>query len=132
MHNSRVFWKFEKIAFFVSEDKNCLPNILVFLWKRHSLVRFQACSLLNLLKLKYSISLISYFWNLPWTATVMNYYPANIYLFKVNNINTTKRYEIFSKLTVKRRKWRRSDLFIVYFEHIAHLFLVFLLFTVNK
>ena len=28
-------------------------------------------------------------------------YPANIYLFKVNNSNTTKRCEICSKLTIK-------------------------------
>ena len=28
--------------------------------------------------------------------------------------------------------WRRSDVFIVNFEHILHLFLVFLLFTLNK
>ena len=30
-----------------------------------------------------------------------NYYPANIHLFKVNNINTRKRCEICSKLTIK-------------------------------
>ena len=27
--------------------------------------------------------------------------PANIYLFKVNNRNTTKKCEIYSKLTIK-------------------------------
>ena len=35
-------------------------------------------------------------------------YPANIYLFKVNNRNTRKRYEISSKLIIKapeRRHW---------------------------
>ena len=30
--------------------------------------------------------------------------PANIYLFKVNNINTRKRYEICSKLTTKTQE----------------------------
>ena len=30
-----------------------------------------------------------------------NYYPVNIHLFKVNNINTRKRCEICSKLTIK-------------------------------
>ena len=48
-------------------------------------------------------------------------YPANIYLLKVNNRNTRKRCEICSKLTMKtpeRRHW--------------HLFLVFLLLTLNK
>ena len=40
--------------------------------------------------------------------------PANIYLFKVNNRNTTKRCEICSKLTIKTptwRHWRRSGFF---------------------
>ena len=40
--------------------------------------------------------------------------PANIYLFKVNNRNITKRCEICSKLTIKtptRRHWRRSEFF---------------------
>ena len=57
-------------------------------------------------------------------------YPANIYLFEVNYKNTRKRCKICSKLTIKtpeRRQWRRSDVFIVNFEHISHLFLVFLL-----
>ena len=47
-----------------------------------------------------------------------NCYPANIYLFKVKNRNTTKRYEICSKLTIKtpeRRHLRRSGVFIVNF-----------------
>ena len=30
-----------------------------------------------------------------------NYAPANIYLFKVNNKNIRKRYEICSKLSIK-------------------------------
>ena len=39
------------------------------------------------------------------------------------------------KLKIKipeRRQRRRSGVFIVNFEHISHLFLVFLLFTLNK
>ena len=44
------------------------------------------------------------FSKLVWMATAMNYYQANIYLFKVNNINTPKRYEIFLKSTIKRVK----------------------------
>ena len=43
-------------------------------------------------------------------------------------------YEICSKLTIKmpeRRHWRRSGIFIVNFEHISHLLLVFLLLTLN-
>ena len=51
------------------------------------------------------------------------------YMFKVNNINTRTRSEICSKLTIKtpkRRKMRRSGVFIVNFEHISHLVLGFL------
>ena len=53
-------------------------------------------------------------------------YPAIIYLFKVNNKNTRKRYEICSKLTIK------TGVFIVNFEHILHIFLLLLLSTLNK
>ena len=37
----------------------------------------------------------------------MSYYPANIYLFKVNNRNTRKRSEISSKLTIKTTERRQ-------------------------
>ena len=56
-------------------------------------------------------------------------------MFKVNNRNTRRRFEICSKLTIKtpeRRHWRRSGAFIVNFEHISHLFLAFLFLTLNK
>ena len=62
-------------------------------------------------------------------------YPAGIYLLKANNRNTRTRCEICSKLTIntpERRHWRRSGVFIVNFEHISHLVLVFLLLTLNK
>ena len=61
--------------------------------------------------------------------------PTNIYLFKVNNGNFGKLCEICSKLTMKtpeRRHWLRSGVFIVNFGHISHLFLIFLLLTLNK
>ena len=48
-------------------------------------------------------------------------------MFKVNNRNTRTRCEICSKLTIKtlkRRQWRRFDVFFVNFEHILHLVLV--------
>ena len=59
----------------------------------------------------------------------------NIYLFKANNRNTRKRCEICSKWTIKlpeQRHWRRSGVFIINFEHISHLLLVFLLLNLNK
>ena len=58
--------------------------------------------------------------------------PAGIYLLKINKKNTRTRCEICSKLTIKtpeRRYWRLSGVFIVNFEHISHLVLVFLLLT---
>ena len=62
--------------------------------------------------------------------------PANTYLLKVNNRNTRNICEICSKLTIKTSKRShskpRSGVFIINFEHILHLFLVFLLFTLNK
>ena len=41
-------------------------------------------------------------------------------MFKVNNKDT------------ERRHWRRSDVFIVNFEHILHLVLAFLLLTLSR
>ena len=50
------------------------------------------------------------------------------------NRTTRARCEIYSKFTIKtpdRRQWRRSGVFIVTFEHISHLVLVFLLWTLS-
>ena len=58
-------------------------------------------------------------------------FPVGIYLFKVNSRIRSK---ICSKLTIKtpeQCQWRHSGVFIVNFEHILHLFLVFLLLTLN-
>ena len=74
----------------------------------------------------------------PVSCVVMHkwmYNPANIYMFKFNNRNTRKRCEICSKVTIKIPEWcqcYRSGVFIVNFEHISHLFLVFLLWSLNK
>ena len=61
--------------------------------------------------------------------------PAGNYMFKVNNRNTRTNCEICPKLTIKapdRRQWRRSGVFIVNFEHVSHLLLVFLLLTLRR
>ena len=66
---------------------------------------------------------------------VVSVNPVNIYLFKFNNRNTRKWREIFSKLTIKipeRRQGCRSCVFIVNFEHISRLFLLFLLLNLNE
>ena len=60
--------------------------------------------------------------------------PVAIYMLKVDNRNTRVRCEICSKLTMKtpeRCQWRRPGAFIVNFEYILHLVLVFLLLTLN-
>ena len=60
-------------------------------------------------------------------------FSATIFLVKVNNRNTRKWYEICSKLTIKtpeRCHWRRSGVFIINFEHILHVLLVFILLTI--
>ena len=49
--------------------------------------------------------------------------------------HSRKRSEIYLKLTIKTLEWLywgRSDVFIVSFEHILHLFLVFILLILNK
>ena len=61
--------------------------------------------------------------------------PANIYLFKINNGNTRKSCELYLKLTIEtieQPQWRHFDVFIVNFEHISLLFLVFLLLISHK
>ena len=59
--------------------------------------------------------------------------PVGIYMFKVNNRNTRTRCEIYSKLTIKTAEhWRRSGVFLVNFEHISQLVLVFLLLNLYR
>ena len=54
---------------------------------------------------------------------------------KLNNRNTRTRFEICSKLTTKTtgpRQWRHNGVFIVNFEHISNLVLVFLLLILSR
>ena len=60
-------------------------------------------------------------------------FPTSNYLFKFNNWNRRRSYEICSKLTIetpKRCQWRRFGVFIVNLEHISRLCLT-LMFTVD-
>ena len=52
--------------------------------------------------------------------------------FKVNNRNTRTRCEICSKLTIKVPERRRYGVFIVNFEQISLLVLLFLLLTLSR
>ena len=68
-------------------------------------------------------------------SLILKCYPAGIYLLKVNKRNTRTRCEICSALTIKtseRLHSRSSGLFIVNFEHISHLVLLFFLFTLSR
>ena len=59
-------------------------------------------------------------------------YLAKINLFKVHDKNTRKRCEIKFKVNNNGTRVSRSSAFIVNFEHIPHLFLVFLLKTLRR
>ena len=63
--------------------------------------------------------------NLKTEGICKRFFEAGIYLLKVNNSNTRTWCKICSKLTMK------TGVFIVNFEHISHLVLVFLLLTLN-
>ena len=57
----------------------------------------------------------------PWIMTPMLHNPFSMGLLKVSNRNTRTRCGICSNITIKRperRHWRRSDVFIVNFEHV--------------
>ena len=59
--------------------------------------------------------------------------PSCIYFFKVDNRNTKKRCELFPKLTIKtQNNVNDVRVFIVNFQFISHIFLVFLLLTLKK
>ena len=65
---------------------------------------------------------------------MIRHIPIGIYLLKVNDRNTRKRFEICSKLTKKtpeRCHWRRSSVFIVKFEHNSYFVPEILLLTSN-
>ena len=88
----------------------------------------------KVLILEFSLKFMKIIYEVCRDAEKSSYLPSRIYLLKVNNKNTRTRCEICSKLTIKtpeRRNWRGSGVFIVTFEHISHLVLVFLLLTLN-
>ena len=59
----------------------------------------------------------------------------NIFLLTVNNKNSRKRCGTYLRLTIKtteRRQQHHPRVFIVTFEHVSHLSLVFLLLTFTQ
>ena len=75
------------------------------------------------------------FKNLLRDTFTISHNTASIYQLKFNNRNTRTMCEISLKLTKKtpeRRHWRRSIVFIVNFEHISHIVLMFLLLVLSR
>ena len=76
------------------------------------------------------------FWeNVAEKSSPKSNVPAGIYLFKINNANIRTVSEIYSKLPVTKPEWRhwsRSGIFIVNFEQISLIVLMFPLLTLNK
>ena len=73
--------------------------------------------------------------NITFLLCVTPLFPIRQYMFKINNRNTNARCGTCSKLPIKtpdRGQWHRSGIFIVNFEHISYLVLVFLLLTLSK
>ena len=57
-------------------------------------------------------------------------YPVVIYLFEVNNANTIVKYVQIQQIkALEQCQWHRSGVFIVNFEQISNIFLVFPLLT---
>ena len=105
------------------ESSKCVPmKANVLQW------RYQALSLILLENTE--IHSPKYLGNNPETifANILGLYPVGIYLFKVNNRNTRTRSKICSHV----HNWCRFGVFIVNFEHISHLVLVFPLLTLSS
>ena len=71
---------------------------------------------------------ISRIFFVSFSVSTIDSVPTGNYMFNVNNRNTRTRCEICSNLTVKTP----DGVFIVNFEHISHLVLVFLSLTLSR
>ena len=108
MFHAYTPWKHQKNKGYKYNFVGCKRNLK---YKRKTWTWLEICSV--------QLSVFNYF---------STHFPTNIYLFKVNNRNSRKRYEIYSKLTIKtteRRYWRRSGV-LINFEHISHVSSVFI------
>ena len=126
------------------------PEVCNFIWKR----LWHRCFLVNFKKFLRTPFLKSTFGHCFWvhwflrytniylqaTETICfhkNYWnkkSKNISMFKVNTRNTREMCKICSKLIIKTpdwSQWHRSGNFIINFEHISLLFLVYLMFSSN-
>ena len=139
-----AFWQNTSGHLILKLDAKSLKNCFWIYWIHHCVKSVQTRSLFwsvfpvfSLTMRKYGSEKTTYldtFHAVHFHAfsNTRSLYQINIYLFRSKKRNTRKSCEICSKLTIKtleRRQWRRSGIFIVNFEHILHLFLVFLLLT---
>ena len=71
---------------------------------------------------------------LDFNQEIKREHPANIYLLKVINRNTRKKERNMFKVNNRNTRTTscRSGVFVVNFEHISHIFLVFLLLPWNR
>ena len=86
----------------------------------------------NILIISMRQNIVAVFGKRQWLGNMLS---ICLKFFKVNNRNTRTMFEICSKLTIKtleRRQWRRSGVFIINFEQISHIVLLFLSLTFNK
>ena len=93
--------------------------ISVVKWQRRSAIRFRDFAW----KVDFDLSHITVLITINVNSNL-----DDIYLLDVNNVNTKTICKIYSKSIIKileRRHWLRSGIFIVNFEHILHIALLF-------
>ena len=120
-HLGAYFWQCLCVSYFHINDKD---SFLHMVWDlpTSSKSKSVSCDLIVSVPLSFY-----YFWNQS--------YPVSKNMFKINNSNTSTRFEICSKLTLKTSEqsyWCHSSVFILLFEHISHLVIVFLVLTLSR
>ena len=116
-HKVSKYWASADLLFLIKNSLECFQP------RRFVVDLFRICSL-HIINRNHSNTFLLINLQKAKTCPKVNHFsnPANIYLFEVNNRNSRKRFEIFSKLTIKTPARRNISL----------LFLVFLLLTLDK
>ena len=100
---------FIKHAFTTRKNQNCIHFCIENKTRSHLLPTFHVCMQ----------QLFNYVISLKLWAPL-----RKKYLFKINKRNTKASYETCSLVTItasEQRQWRRSDVFLIYFNHILYL-----------
>ena len=116
-HKVSKYWASADLLFLIKISLECFQP------RRFVVDLFRICSL-HIINRNHSNTFLLINLQKAKTCPKGNHFsnPTNIYLFEVNNRNSRKRFEIFSKLTIKTPARRNISL----------LFLVFLLLTLDK